>query len=57
MFRQRSEEEVDLLRRRPESQTKQMEPMPLKSDIQDQHYSQLFFVVGHLAIKMLQYVE
>lgn len=57
MFRQRSDEEVDLLRKRPESATKHLEPMPLKGDIQDQHYSQLFFVIGHIAIKMLQYID
>ena len=31
--------------------------MPLRSDLTDSHYSQLFFVVGHVAIKMLSYVE
>jgi hypothetical protein len=31
--------------------------MPLKSDITDVHFSQLFFVIGHIAIKMLTYVE
>lgn len=31
--------------------------MPLKGDISDQHYAQLFFVVGHIAVKMLQYIE
>lgn len=30
---------------------------PLRSDITDMHYAQLFFVVGHVAIKMLTYVE
>ena len=29
----------------------------LRSDITDLHYAQLFFVVGHVAIKMLTYVE
>lgn len=31
--------------------------MPLKHDVTDLHFSQLFFVVGHIAIKMLSYVE
>ena len=31
--------------------------MPLRNDLQDSHYSQLFFVVGHVAIKMLTFVE
>ena len=31
--------------------------MPLRNDLQDSHYSQLFFVLGHVAIKMLTYVE
>ena len=30
---------------------------PLRTDITDMHYAQLFFVVGHIAIKMLTYVE
>lgn len=30
---------------------------PLRTDITDMHYAQLFFVVGHTAIKMLTYVE
>ena len=31
--------------------------MALREDLSDQHYSQLFFVIGHIAIKMLTYVE
>ena len=31
--------------------------MPLRNDLTDSHYSQLFFVIGHIAIKMLTYVE
>ncbi len=31
--------------------------MPLRHDLTDMHFSQLFFVVGHIAIKMLSYVE
>mmetsp|Transcript_46949 Transcript_46949/g.62157 ORF Transcript_46949/g.62157 Transcript_46949/m.62157 type:complete len:93 (-) Transcript_46949:414-692(-) len=31
--------------------------MPLRNDLSDSHYSQLFFVIGHIAIKMLTYVE
>lgn len=34
-----------------------MESMPLRQDITDIHFAQLFFVVGHVAIKMLAYVE
>jgi len=30
---------------------------PLRTDITDMHYAQLFFAVGHIAIKMLTYVE
>jgi hypothetical protein len=30
---------------------------PLRTDITDLHYAQLFFVVGHVAIKMLTYIE
>lgn len=30
---------------------------PLRTDITDMHYAQLFFVVGHTAIKMLSYIE
>lgn len=33
------------------------EPMPLDENLTDVHYAQLFFVVGHTAIKMLTYVE
>ncbi len=29
----------------------------LRTDITDMHYAQLFFVVGHTAIKMLSYIE
>ena len=31
--------------------------MPLRTDITENNFSQLFFVVGHIAIKMLAYVE
>ena len=31
--------------------------MALRDDLSDQHYSQLFFVIGHIAIKMLTYCE
>ena len=34
-----------------------LEPLPLRPDLTDCHYSQLFFVVGHIAIKMLSYVD
>jgi hypothetical protein len=34
-----------------------IQQMPLRSDVSDVHFSQLFFVVGHIAIKMLTYVE
>lgn len=29
----------------------------LRRDINDFHYAQLFFVAGHVAIKMLTYIE
>ena len=29
----------------------------LRNDLNDMHYAQLFFVVGHVAIKMLTYIE
>ena len=29
----------------------------LRQDVTDMHYAQLFFVVGHSAIKLLTYVE
>ena len=41
----------------PEEMETNIEIMPLRMDLNDSHYSQLFFVVGHLAIKMLTYVE
>ena len=31
--------------------------MPLRQDITDIHFAQLFFVIGHVAIKMLTFVE
>lgn len=31
--------------------------MPLRTDITEMNFAQLFFVVGHVAIKMLAYVE
>ena len=34
-----------------------MESMPLRQDITDIHFAQLFFVVGHISIKMLAFVE
>ena len=30
---------------------------PLRTDITDMHYAHLFFVVGHIAIKLLTFVE
>ena len=56
-FRRRDEDEIDQLRAQPEDVLQSVEPMPLRNDLMDSHYSQLFFVVGHIAIKMLQYVE
>jgi hypothetical protein len=41
----------------PADQVANEEPLPLREDLTDIHYSQLFFVVGHVAIKMLSYVE
>ena len=32
-------------------------PLELREDLSEDHYSQLFFVVGHVAIKMLAYAE
>ena len=29
----------------------------LRKDLSDYHYSQLFFVAGHIAIKMLTFIE
>jgi len=57
MFRQRSEEEVEEIRKRAPEELEQIEPMPLKPNLTDTHFSQLFFVIGHVAIKMLTYVE
>lgn len=31
--------------------------MPLRKDLRDVHYAQLFFVVGHVSIKMLPFLE
>ena len=31
--------------------------MPLRQDMTDTHFAQVFFVIGHIAIKMLSYVE
>ena len=56
-FRRREEEEIDQLRQQPDDVIASIEPMPLRNDLQDSHYSQLFFVLGHVAIKMLTYVE
>ena len=56
-FRRRDEDEIDRLRTQPEDMLASIEPMPLRGDLSDSHFSQLFFVVGHVAIKMLTYVE
>ena len=56
-FRRRDDDEIDMLRRQPDDMNQMLEPMPLKADLTDQHYSQLFFVVGHVSIKMLTYIE
>ena len=56
-FRRREEDEIDNMRKQPEDVLAQVEPMPLRGDLTDAHYSQLFFLVGHVAIKMLTYVE
>ena len=34
-----------------------VQTMPLRQDMTDIHFSQLFFVIGHIAVKMLSYVE
>ena len=56
-FRRRDEDEIDELRHQPDDIRSELEPMPLRSELSDAHYSQLFFVIGHIAIKMLTYVE
>ena len=56
-FRRRDEDEIDQLRAQPDDIISAIEPMPIRNDLNDSHYSQLFFVVGHIAIKMLTYVE
>ena len=33
------------------------EGLPLRKDLSELHYAQLFFVVGHVAIKMLNFTE
>ena len=38
-FRKRSEDEIDQLRRQPEDIVQWLEPMPLRSDLTDSHYS------------------
>ena len=56
-FKEKEEVEVEELSRRPEDELMNGESMTLRDDISDQYYSQLFFVIGHIAIKMLTYVE
>ena len=56
-FRRRDEDEINEIREEPEDMITNIEPMPLRSDLSDSHFSQMFFVVGHIAIKMLTYVE
>jgi hypothetical protein len=34
-----------------------LEGLPLKSNLTELHYAQLFFIVGHSAIKMLTFIE
>ena len=34
-----------------------VEGLPLRQDLTEIHYAQLFFAVGHVAIKMLSFVE
>lgn len=57
MFRQREVQEVEEMRNQPADMVANTEPMPLDENLTDVHYAQLFFVVGHTAIKMLTYVE
>lgn len=40
-----------------QSMVNEVELMPVRQDITDLHFSQLFFVIGHVAIKMLSFVE
>jgi len=37
--------------------TTNVEGVLLRQDLTELHYAQLFFVVGHVAIKMLTFVE
>jgi condensin complex subunit 1 len=53
MFRQRGKDELEHL----QSMVNEVELMPVRQDITDLHFSQLFFVIGHVAIKMLSFVE
>lgn len=38
-------------------QAQAKDTMPLRSDLTDAHFSQIFFLVGHVAIKMLSFVD
>ena len=35
----------------------EVRPFELRHDLTECHYSQFFFIVGHIAIKMLAYTE
>ena len=35
----------------------EVKPLELRQDLTECHYSQFFFIVGHIAIKMLAYTE
>ena len=45
------------MRNQPADMVANVEPMPLDENLTDVHWAQLFFVVGHVSIKMLTYVE
>lgn len=56
-FRARDDKEIGYLKTRPDDEIMNIEPMKLRETLTDQHYSQMFFVVGHIAIKMLTFIE
>ena len=35
----------------------EIRPLELRQDLTECHYSQFFFIVGHIAVKMLAYTE
>jgi len=57
LFRSRTPEEIENLQMLTQDELQTMESMPLRQDITDIHFAQLFFVIGHISIKMLAFVE